>query len=137
MSDLLKMAEALRQSHCNRAGEAHKCVGKTIITSKGVDLECQLCGQGDDHWLSRHGRAAMERAARLTRAAGLDWDALAPERQLAVLWELRRASCPGCGTEKPTPRLGPLDDYYRCDVCDQWGFWPSQGWRSRKKDGAV
>ena len=37
-------AEALRQSHCERKEQPHKCVGVVKISQQGMALDCRICG---------------------------------------------------------------------------------------------
>lgn len=79
-----KMAQFLRQSHCDKAGEpGHEFVGQVTIKRGEVCLNCQLCGDGQQvpGWSSY----AAERLAKIFGAAGIRWDALDMSSKLAAI----------------------------------------------------
>lgn len=73
------IAQAIRDSHCDRKGADHQCVGEVTIKRGEVCLNCPLCGKGEQipHWNDRHAKALR----RIFDAAGIDWRCLEFEAQ--------------------------------------------------------
>lgn len=82
------MAQMLRQSHCERKDRPHDCVGTTIISKGKVCLDCPLCGKGEDipGWRT----FTANRLDMIFRAAGVKWDSLNIESQVAAIREYER-----------------------------------------------
>ncbi len=68
------MAEAMRQSHCDRKMQSHKCQGVMTIGHGVLKLDCILCG-GDSRSLENASRLVQE-AKDLCRVVGVDYDKL-------------------------------------------------------------
>jgi hypothetical protein len=87
VSDLATIAQELRKSHCDRGKDAgHACVGTCTITPAGIELSRKLCGSGDELIYQPMSWDPAVIAAKSTLdAAGLDFDALSPERQVEVI----------------------------------------------------
>ena len=77
-----EMAEALRQSHCDRKTQGHKCQGVVTISRGKLNLDCQLCGQ-DCHTLE-NSTALVQEVRELCTIMGVDYDKLESEKR----WEL-------------------------------------------------
>lgn len=39
-----ELYEKIRHIHCDRKADAHKCAGVVILDSRGMTLQCRLCG---------------------------------------------------------------------------------------------
>lgn len=78
-----EMAQALRRSHCNRAGHEHECVGEMTIARGKVCLNCALCGPAEHipGWCS-----ATDNVLRAVfSAAGINWDCLTLEDRVRAI----------------------------------------------------
>lgn len=126
-----QIEEALRKSHCasgERDNPDHRCCGTMTVSPKGLSLECPKCG---DDYSDRHPYdvRAEDRAKAILGAAGLDWDSLTDRVRQRVVREMRRAMCPGCGTEAPpevVKRFG--GGYYTCP-CEEYSYY--DGWKRK------
>jgi len=79
-----EMAQLIRESHCDRKGdEGHTCVGSVTIKRGEVCLDCPLCGKGEQ----RPGWSTFiaNRLDMIFHAAGIKWDCLALDVQLAAI----------------------------------------------------
>lgn len=126
----LNILQAIRKSHCSRSEAPHDCVGSCTITPSGLKLECGLCGTDLQPAVGFSDQKVAARARTILAAAGLDWDRLGAETQVAVLAEVRKDVCPGCGLQRP-PNAG---DWYGCS-CDEWTHhegYGARGWRRSK-----
>lgn len=124
-----EVLQAIRRSHCDRKNQDHKCIGTVSITPSGIELACDLCGKGGDDDALPDRCDGAERLRAILRAAGLDYDKLAPKVQLAALKELRSDLCPGC-TRVRTVEGFTRANYYTCPC----GGWVHSGYAWRKTD---
>jgi hypothetical protein len=90
-----QIEQAVRKSHCSNTGKEHACVGTCKITPDGIELNCRLCGK--DSPKEFHSEKLAIRARNILKAAGLDYEALSPRFQLAVLRALNEDFCANCG----------------------------------------
>ena len=122
--------QALRESHCARPEDAtHGCVGVVTIDHRGLSLSCRLCGDaGSGHGLPPQGLAAAAEIARaVVEAAGVRWESLSPDAQLAAAERARDDRCPGCGHL----RTWAARDTSTCS-CRRY-YWSSYvGWQERE-----
>ena len=83
MDTAFEMAQALRKTHCDRKGHEHECVGELTVKRGEVCLNCQLCGEAEvsPGW---NAQSAIELAA-IFRAAGVHWESLSLDAQLAAI----------------------------------------------------
>lgn len=116
MADMDELAQGLRRAHCSNKERDHDCVGTCTITVKGIELDCKLCGSDSQPLVALRAtwRREAERAKKILGVAGLDFDVLAPLTQRAVIAELVKDCCPGCGT-----RVSLNDEYVTC-ACGDW-----------------
>ena len=78
-----EMAEAMRQSHCIRKTQSHKCVGVMTVSRGRLNLDCELCGQ-DSHCLENT-NALVQEAKELCQILGVDYDKLAWDKRRELL----------------------------------------------------
>lgn len=124
--------QSIRKSHCahaERDDPAHKCCGTCTISPSGVTLECRLCG--DDYTAEYpYAKRAEKRAESIIASAGLAWKALSAEQKQAVVREVTRAFCPGCGHEAPAVAATPYGPFHACP-CGKWEMYDYK-WSSRR-----
>lgn len=123
----LAVLEGLRRAHCSHEGAKdpkHGCAGELTVTPTGIKLACTLCGTDDSthvdpqSWGATIARGVLE-------AAGLSWEALCAERQVAAIQAATRLRCPGCGrVHQPEAHRGVADIHCPCEV------WAWERWRA-------
>ena len=74
--------QAVRRSHCVRAGQEHNCVGSCTIKPDGIELNCVLCGRDDGRTFTIE---EQNTASRIFDAAGISLRCLSGESQVRVL----------------------------------------------------
>lgn len=118
--------QAIRVSHCSHPDNdnGHACVGECKITINGLELSCKLCGTDQRPIISPIERMNAVKATAVLKAAGLDFDKLAPMTQRAVLNVLARDYCKGCSREHF--HVG-VSDYLFCDC--GWSYSNHRGWK--------
>lgn len=96
--DLLQfeLAQTLRRSHCDRAGEDHECVGAMTVRRGEVCLDCPLCGKGEHTpgWNT----FTADRLDMIFDAAGIRWDSMTTDAQVKAIQrydEIHRATPKG------------------------------------------
>ena len=77
------MAQALREHHCDRKGEGHKCVGEVTIRAGEVCTSCTLCGSGE-HWPGWDPQVA-QKLEWILEEVGIRWSSLNVEKQVMVI----------------------------------------------------
>lgn len=84
-SALFAVAQSLRESHCDRKGQDHQCVGEMTVKRGIVCLNCPLCGSGEQipNWNSEHAKACE----RIFHEAGVEWQCLDFEAQRKAVAE--------------------------------------------------
>jgi hypothetical protein len=92
LAEKMEVEQALRRSHCAMANREHECAGSITVTPSGLSLSCVLCG-GDDRTLgpASYLQGAVSAARDILYKAGLDFDALAAERQADVVWAIQES----------------------------------------------
>lgn len=78
-----ELAEAMRQSHCDRKTQAHKCVGVMTVSRGQLCLNCELCG--DDRHTLENTSALVREAKELCIIMGVDYDALEWQKRRELL----------------------------------------------------
>ena len=81
--DLEPFAQALRVAHCARKGD-HPCAGTCTITPAGVDLQCKICGAGEEPIAPSEKLDEIRVAKAVLAGLGIDWDAIAPQTQRTI-----------------------------------------------------
>ena len=67
-----QLAEAMRQSHCDRKTQSHKCLGVLTVAPGQMQLNCKLCGE-DRHTLENV-NVLVQEAKELCQIMGVDYD---------------------------------------------------------------
>lgn len=124
--------QEIRKAHCSASATAeHPCVGTCSITPDGMTLSCKLC-DSEDIPLRPGASIARQRVQTLLEILGLEWDAIAGERQVLLVQEFQRDHCPGCGHRRTIPG-GNYNEHYECR-CLEWRWtnhrYPS-GWERK------
>ena len=81
--DLERLAQDLRVAHCARSGE-HPCAGICTITPNGVDLQCKICGAGEEPIAPSETLDEVRVARAALSSIGILWRALTPEMQRSI-----------------------------------------------------
>lgn len=77
-------AEEFRQSHCDRKGYEHQCVGVVTINRAEMSLDCRICGTGNESL--ENIQPLIETAKAICAAAGTDYFSLdCPKRRSIML----------------------------------------------------
>lgn len=79
-------AEEFRQSHCDRKGQEHQCVGVATIERQGLSLDCRICGSRTE--TLENIQAIMDASKAVCSAAGVSFLSLPPEKRRLVMLEL-------------------------------------------------
>lgn len=77
------IAQALRQSHCDRKGQEHECVGSVSIERGKVNLSCALCGKGES--IPGWSTYTAVKLSLIFRAAGISWENLTLDAQVSAI----------------------------------------------------
>lgn len=78
-----ELAQTLRENHCDRKEESHKCVGSMTVACGKIELNCHLCGQGSEipGWTAL---TAMKLES-IFNAAGISWESLSLPTQIEAI----------------------------------------------------
>lgn len=93
LPDDFVLAESVRQSHCDRKGMAHKCVGVMTVGPKGIHLNCRVCG--DENRPASFDPAVREYANEICDIFGVSFDSLGNDQKRRLLLEI--AALGTCG----------------------------------------
>jgi hypothetical protein len=123
-----EVLEEIRRAHCARKDEGpHACVGVATITREGATFDCRVCGDEAQPRAPRPS-AALDMAKAVLAAAGLEFDALCPDRQQAAVHAAGALRCPGCGTVHVAREDRALETIY-CGC----GGWHLEAWRRERQ----
>lgn len=86
MDPSFAIAQALRESHCDRKGEEHSCVGTVTIKRGEMCLNCPLCGSDEGPPLGWSSATAAALRC-IFSTAGINWDSLDIQAQASAVRE--------------------------------------------------
>ncbi len=88
MDGTFEIAQAMRQSHCDRRDNPHECVGEMTIKRGEICLNCKLCGKGEEIPGWNHSTAKL--LEKVFSAAGVSWSSLDMEAKRSAVIAYQR-----------------------------------------------